>query len=223
MPTSARRSSSTSSAARRGSGRPRQSSWRPCGRSSTTAASAVPNLGRENMAALQKGIVNLDRHVDNVRDVYRAAMPGRDQPSRRGHRRRTQLDRRPRLASWHQGDRLASLRRGQPRRRERREGGRRALRAPELFQVRLRRKGDALGQDEDHRDAHLRRIGDHRRREDPRPDQGAAGFGLRPLPGLRCEDAVFVLDRSAASTARRTDTWSTSGKCGSRPARSSWS
>jgi formate--tetrahydrofolate ligase len=30
----------------------------------------VPNLGRENLAALQKGIANLDRHVDNVRDVY---------------------------------------------------------------------------------------------------------------------------------------------------------
>ena len=31
---------------------------------------AVPDLARENIAALQKGIVNLDRHVDNVRDVY---------------------------------------------------------------------------------------------------------------------------------------------------------
>jgi formate--tetrahydrofolate ligase len=30
----------------------------------------VPDLGRENLSALQKGIANLDRHIDNVRDVY---------------------------------------------------------------------------------------------------------------------------------------------------------
>src|SRR4029434_7920605 len=30
----------------------------------------VPNLGGEYLAALQKGIANPDRHVDNVRDVF---------------------------------------------------------------------------------------------------------------------------------------------------------
>jgi formate--tetrahydrofolate ligase len=30
----------------------------------------LPDLGRENLAALQKGIANLDRHIDNVRDVF---------------------------------------------------------------------------------------------------------------------------------------------------------
>ena len=30
----------------------------------------VPDLGKENLAALQKGIANLDRHIDNVRDVF---------------------------------------------------------------------------------------------------------------------------------------------------------
>jgi formate--tetrahydrofolate ligase len=30
----------------------------------------VPDLGKENLPALQKGIANLDRHIDNVRDVY---------------------------------------------------------------------------------------------------------------------------------------------------------
>ncbi|NJO12907.1 MAG: formate--tetrahydrofolate ligase [Gammaproteobacteria bacterium] len=30
----------------------------------------VPDLGQENLPALQKGIANLDRHIDNVRDVY---------------------------------------------------------------------------------------------------------------------------------------------------------
>ncbi len=30
----------------------------------------VPDLTKENLAALQKGIANLDRHIDNVRDVF---------------------------------------------------------------------------------------------------------------------------------------------------------
>jgi formate--tetrahydrofolate ligase len=30
----------------------------------------VPDLARENLAALQAGIANLDRHIDNVRDVF---------------------------------------------------------------------------------------------------------------------------------------------------------
>ncbi len=30
----------------------------------------VPDLGRENLAALRKGIVNLERHIDNVRDRF---------------------------------------------------------------------------------------------------------------------------------------------------------
>jgi formate--tetrahydrofolate ligase len=30
----------------------------------------VPDLGKENLKALQAGIANLDRHVDNVRDVF---------------------------------------------------------------------------------------------------------------------------------------------------------
>ena len=30
----------------------------------------VADLGRENLKALQAGIANLDRHIDNVRDVF---------------------------------------------------------------------------------------------------------------------------------------------------------
>ncbi len=30
----------------------------------------VPELGKENLAAVQAGIANLDRHIDNVRDVF---------------------------------------------------------------------------------------------------------------------------------------------------------
>ena len=30
----------------------------------------VPDLGKENLKALQAGIANLDRHIDNVRDVF---------------------------------------------------------------------------------------------------------------------------------------------------------
>ena len=157
----------------------------------------VPNLGRENLAALQKGIANLDRHVDNVRDVF--GLPCLVAINHRAEDTDAKLNWIVDRASHH-GIKVIVSRHyaeGEPRRGERREGGRRALRASELLQVRIRRKGDALGQDEDHRDARVRRLGDHRRREDPRPDQGAARIGLRALSGLHGEDAVFVLDRSA--------------------------
>ncbi len=45
-------------------------------------------LGRENLAALEKGIVNLERHVNNVPPPLRPAVRRRDQPFHRRHRRR---------------------------------------------------------------------------------------------------------------------------------------
>ena len=114
----------------------------------------VADLGKENLAALQKGIANLERHIDNVRDVYRPAMRGRDQSSRRGHARQSStgcVDR-----ASHHGVKVIVAQHyaeGGKGAVERREGSGRALRAPELLQVRLRRQGHALGQDEDHRDA----------------------------------------------------------------------
>ena len=52
-------------------------------------------------------------------------------------------------------------------------------------------------------------------------DQEAAGRRLRPLPGVRGEDAVLVLHRRAAARRARPATWSTSARCGSPPAPSS--
>ena len=44
-----------------------------------------------------------------------------------------------------------------------------------------------------------------RRRQGARPDQEAAGRRLRPLPGVRGQDAVLLLDRrGAARRAQRT-------------------
>jgi len=49
--------------------RTRRSSWLHSGRSSITAAS-TSSRNREDVAALEKGLVNLERHVDNVQNVY---------------------------------------------------------------------------------------------------------------------------------------------------------
>ena len=50
----------------------------------------VADVGKENLAALEKGLVNLERHIHNVRNQYGLAVRRRDQPPRRGHRGRGQ-------------------------------------------------------------------------------------------------------------------------------------
>ena len=72
----------------------------------------VADLKNENTGALGKGLVNLERHIDNVRNNYGLPCAGRDQPSRRGHRAGDPADRRalrPAERARHPGD---ALRRG---------------------------------------------------------------------------------------------------------------
>ena len=122
-----------------------------------------------------------------------------------------------------QGDRRAGTTPKAARARdERREGSRRAVRARRTTSSSSTTTTDTLWdkmkaiatQD-------LRRVGDHRRQQGARADQAAAGSGLRPLPGVRGEDPVLVLDRSEAARRAARATSSTSAKCGSPPARSS--
>ena len=48
----------------------------------------VKELNKENLAALEKGIANLERHVNNVRNHYGLPCVVVDQPLHRRHRRR---------------------------------------------------------------------------------------------------------------------------------------
>ena len=68
----------------------------------------VADVGKENLAALEKGIVNLERHIHNVRNQYGLRERGGDQPSRRGHRRRGQAAAGAALASRREDHRRAS-------------------------------------------------------------------------------------------------------------------
>ncbi len=50
--------------------RGRGASWPRSARSSTTAASTWRIWASENLEALEKGIANIERHVDNIRNNY---------------------------------------------------------------------------------------------------------------------------------------------------------
>ena len=89
----------------------------------------VADVGKENLAALEKGLVNLERHIHNVRNQYGLELRGRDQPSRRGHRRRGRADAGAALAPRREDHRRAALRRGRQGRGRGGEGSRAAVRA----------------------------------------------------------------------------------------------
>ncbi len=48
-------------------------------------------LGTENLEALEKGLPNLLKHVENITKVFRSALCGGHQPLYAGHRRRAEL------------------------------------------------------------------------------------------------------------------------------------
>jgi formate--tetrahydrofolate ligase len=159
----------------------------------------VKELGKENLEALAKGITNIERHVNNIRNNYGL-------PCVVSINHRTEdTDAEVKLLQdkmAHHGAKVILARHWA-------EGGKgavdvakevvRPVRGAQRLQVRLRRAGHALGQDEGDRHQDLRRFRHHRRFQGARADQEAAGIGLRPLPDLRGEDAVLVLDRSAAA------------------------
>ena len=70
VPTSAPRSSSTSSAASPACAPTSRWSWPPCRALKYHGGVALADLGTEDVGALEAGMVNLRRHLDNVRDVY---------------------------------------------------------------------------------------------------------------------------------------------------------
>ena len=70
---------------------------------------------------------------------------------------------------------------------------------PSPFRTLYAGRTEPLGEDEDDRHRDLRRVRHHRRPEGARPVQGAAGRGLRPPADLCGEDPVFLLDRPGSA------------------------
>jgi formate--tetrahydrofolate ligase len=160
----------------------------------------VKEVSKENIAALEKGIVNLERHVHNVMNNY--GLPCVVSVNHRTHDTDAEvkvlMERLGKLGCkvviakhWADGGKGATEG----------ERGRRSVRAKEQLQICLRRCNAAVGQNENDRHQNLRRERCDGGRKNSRPNQEAARRRLRSLPRVRGQNAVLVLHRPG--TARR--------------------
>ena len=109
----------------------------------------LKELTKENLPALEKGVANLERHVNNVRNHYGLPCVVVHQPLHVGHRRRDRAAAEEGRASRRAGGRRPALGRRRRRRRGARAHGRRGDReGAERFPLRLRRCRHAVGQDD---------------------------------------------------------------------------
>jgi formate--tetrahydrofolate ligase len=153
----------------------------------------LKEINKENLAALEKGIANLERHVSNVRNQY--GLPcvvsvnhftaDTDAEHALLARKMAALDVPLVLARhWAEGGAGAT------------DVARKVVEIVEKgaveFPLRVRRKTDAVGQGEDHRHQDLWRRRHHGRFEDSRAHRRAAE-NLRALPGVHCQNPILVL------------------------------
>ena len=165
---------------------------------------AASDVNKENLAALEKGLANLERHVDNVRNHY--GLPCVVAINHFSCDTEAEIGLLKSKMAHHGAPVVSGAPLG-PGRRGRRPSWRRrwstCRQARIDHDVRLRGVAAAVGEDEGHRDQDLWRRRHQRRSQGARTDQAAAGCGLRPLPGVRREDPVLVLDRSEPRWAHR--------------------
>ncbi len=158
----------------------------------------LKELTKENLPALEKGVANLERHVNNIRNHYGLPCVVSINHFTSDTDAEIALLRQKVGASRRAGGRRPALgRRQQGVRGARAHGGRRDRARARQLPLRLRGRRHAVGQDDQGGDEDLRRLRSGRRQQGARADQEAAGGRLRPLSGVRREDPVFVLDRSA--------------------------
>ena len=162
----------------------------------------LKELNKENLAALEKGMANLERHVNNIRNHY--GLPCVVSINQFTFDTAAEIELLKKKMAHHEAPVILA--------KHWAEGGAGAAevahavvdlieKVPDQLQVRLRRLAAVVGQGQDDRDQDLRRGGHHRRFQGARADQEAAGRRLRTLPGVHRQNPVFVFDRSA--TARR--------------------
>ena len=157
-------------------------------------------LNIEDLKALEKGIPNLERHVNNVHNHF--GLPCVVAVNHFSFDTEAELALLKRKMAHHgvpvvlarhwaeggQGRRSAGACRGRADRDD-----------ADRFPFRLRGRSAFVGQGDGGGDQNLRRERSDRRFEDPRADQKTAGGRLRTLPDLHREDAVFVFDRPVAA------------------------
>ena len=182
----------------------------------------LADLKSENLAALEKGIVNLERHIDNVRNRY--GLPCVVAINRRGEDTEREIKllierlgaKGVRVIAGHATSRKAVAARWSWRSEVVRlceqpsgfrfvyEDGATLWDKMKAIATKIYHASDITA-DTKVRDA----------------DPAAAGQRLRALPGVRGQDPVFLLDRPETARRSRAATWSTSARCASPPARSS--
>ena len=157
----------------------------------------LKDLNRENLPALEAGIVNLERHVNNVRNHY--GLPCVISINNFTFDTPAEIELLKRKMAHYEAPVILARHLGGGRRR----GGRRGARSGRhhrqracQFQICLRRRHAVVGQGQGGRDQDLRRGGYPGRFQSAGPDQEAAGRRLRPLPGVCRQDAVFVFHGS---------------------------
>ena len=157
----------------------------------------LADLGTEDVAAVEAGMVNLRRHLANIRDVY--GIPAVVAVNRFPTDTDREVARVVELVAEEGVQRLP--RHALRRRRQRREGPRRgrARLARGAVAVRvllhLRRRPLADGQGGGDRHPALRRRAGHVGRQGPPPAAAHRARRLRRAPGLRRQDPVLLLDR----------------------------
>ena len=166
---------------------------------------ALADLGQENVAAVQAGLPNLERHVDNMQKVFGITCVVAI--NHRAGDSDAEIDRGQADggAQGRAGRGGAAFRRGRPGRGTAGARGRRRLRQEFQSQgaVCVRRCGAAVGQDLRRDKQALRCLRGDRRQGRACADSKAARQRLRCVPDLYGEDTVFVLDRPGAE--RRTE------------------
>ena len=159
----------------------------------------LKSLNIENLPAVEKGLANLERHVNNVRNHF--GLPCIVSINHFTHDTPAEIDLVKKKMAHHEAPVVVA--------RHWADGGAGAEDlARTVVEVIDQVPGDFRFVYEDsatlwekvtsHRHQDLRGARGHRRRQGAGPDPEAPGGRLRPLPGVRRQDPVLVLDRSAA-------------------------
>ena len=188
---------------------------------------ALADLGTEDVAAVEAGMVNLRRHLANIRDVYGipavVAVNRFPTDTDREVARVVELVAEEGVAAYPATHFADGGNGAQGPRQGRARLARRAVAVRVLLHLRRRPLADREGGGD--RDPALRRRAGHVGRQGAPPAAAHRARRLRRAAGLRRQDPVLVLDRPHVARARPRVTSCTCARSGSRPApgSSSWS
>ena len=152
-------------------------------------------LKNEDLAALEKGLPNLLRHVSNITNVYGLPLRGGHQPLPGRYRGGTETGRGKVPRAGRERGSLRGLGQGRRRRRGAGRGSGAPLRGGKPLPVQLRPFHDHRGKAQCHRPPRLRRRGRGAAARGEKAGAPAHGAGLWRPPRLRGQDAIQLFRR----------------------------